>query len=60
MEATVSTIGLRLLEEETLIGGSEDQTLSFIINILEKVIIGSLDLPQMLPISAQWEASSFL
>lgn len=36
MDATVRTIGFRLLEEETLIGGSEDQTLSFIINILEK------------------------
>lgn len=35
MEAKVSTIGLRLLEEETLIGGSEDQTLSFKTKLLE-------------------------
>lgn len=35
MEATVSTIGLRLLEEETLIGGSEDNTLYFITKLLE-------------------------
>jgi len=35
MEATVSTTGLRLLEDETLIGGSEDQTLSFITKLLE-------------------------
>lgn len=35
MDATVSTIGLRLLEDETSIGGSEDQTLYFITKILE-------------------------